>query len=128
MAAPGRGTPGPLQIEAQRKMVVNLAIESQYIAATSGMHGLVPSRRQVEDGEAAVRQTDAGYIVGPHAAIIRSAVLDSQRHADSHSLEAAWHACVRAQEPGESAHALLFPMIPLLFSRQLYSALTIASR
>jgi hypothetical protein len=60
-AAPGEGT----EFLAEVLVVVDLAVEGDDEALRGGGHGLVPGRREIEDGEPAVSEGDAVAAPGP---------------------------------------------------------------
>ena len=81
--------------------IVDLAVERDDQAAVGRQHRLVPGRRQVEDGEAAVRQRDAGFGVAPDAVIVGAAM----RQAVAHGLRAAFDLAGGAVGPQDACDA-----------------------
>src|SRR5580704_4335900 len=63
--------PGRLQLLAQQQVIVDFAIECNDIALIRRQHGLMPGRRQVEDGQAPLSQADLRVM--PNALVIRTA-------------------------------------------------------
>ena len=61
--------------------VVDLAIEDDFVAAVGAGHGLVAEGGEIEDGEAAVAEGDAGFGIGPGAFVIGAAGDDGVGHA-----------------------------------------------
>jgi hypothetical protein len=89
-----------LQLLAKLGMVVDFAIVVEHQAAVGRDHGLVPGRRQIDDGQPAVGEADPGLRVGPDAGIVRTAMGNGVAHAAQHGLVE----LSRRQQAGNSAH------------------------
>ena len=63
---------GALQLLSQLQMVVDFPIEYEDEASGVGNHWLVTGRRQIENGQTTVRQSDSCIQVHPHACVIRA--------------------------------------------------------
>src|SRR4051794_418978 len=77
--------------------VVDLAVVSEHVAAAGGDHRLVPSGREVHDGEPAGPERYTGGRVQPHAFIVGTAMHQRSDH----------HARNRPQRLGRTPSAVL---------------------
>ena len=69
-----------LQRRAHRCMVVDLAVERDGETPARGMHGLMSGGRKIEDGEAAMRERDAGCLILPQPRIVGASMGETVRH------------------------------------------------
>ena len=112
VAAPGRRLAGGLQFAPQIQVVVDLAVVGQQPAPVGRGHRLVPGRRQVDDGQAAVPQGDAGGAIHPGPAIVRAAVVQPIGHGRDLRPRRVRLDAIRPPETGQSTHASAFPQGP----------------
>ena len=61
-------------------VVVDLAIEDDHPAPGTGQHRLVAGRRQIDDGQTAMRESDSRLKVQPDPSIVGTAMRDCVRH------------------------------------------------
>ena len=88
------------------RVVVDLAVEDDDAAPRRGQHRLAAGRRQVDDGQAAVRQCDPGFAVEPDPGVVRAAVRDRVRHrAGDFRRRRIRKKGAAAEKAGHSAHA-----------------------
>ncbi len=85
-------------------VIVDLAIIGDDIAAVGAGHGLVAGGADVDDGEAAVAQSDARFRVDPDAAIIGAAMTQRFGHCGNHGLPARPGGRTIIEEAGDAAH------------------------
>jgi hypothetical protein len=61
-------------------MVINFAVEGQNETTVAGMHGLMSSRRKVENGEATMPKRNSSLRICPHPCIVWTPMPQLQRH------------------------------------------------
>ena len=69
-----------LQLIAEGKVVVDLAIEGDHEASGGRAHGLMPGRRKVENGQPPVSQGDSALRLRPRSVVVRPAMGQPVRH------------------------------------------------
>jgi hypothetical protein len=93
------------ELGAQRTVIEDLAVENQGETAGGRAHRLMALLRQVDDGEAAEAEGDAGVRVDHRAAVVRSSVHERLRHSPNGALELLRALTAGRQYSSESAHA-----------------------
>ena len=78
---PAKAMAHSLELAPQLRVVVYLAVEDDRVAAAGRMHRLMAKNGEVDNGEAAKPQSDAGRRVGPHTVVVGAAVADRRNHA-----------------------------------------------
>ena len=86
-------------------MVVNLAVEDQDEAAICGHHRLMTGRRQVEDREPPMSQSDTRVGIGLGARAVGAAMRDALGHGQDDAVDG-WGR--RSHIPHDSAHQRVF--------------------
>ena len=79
-AAPGNAADFPLQRLPQSAEIIDFAVERDDVAAILRQHRLMPRRRKINDGQAAMRQRDAARFVKPDSGVIRPAMAERRAH------------------------------------------------
>jgi len=104
------------QLAAQILVIVNLPIEDDLILIAVVRHGLAPVRREVNNREARLRQTDAAIRRHPETTIVRPAVPERI----AHTLEQAGiYGCSTGDGANDATHKTLIPRAQVLTPPQL---------
>src|SRR6476469_2702023 len=80
MTPPFYWFPGLIELLANLQMVINFAVEGQNETTVAGMHGLMSSRRKVENGEATMPKRNSSLTICPHPCIVWTPMPQLQRH------------------------------------------------
>ncbi len=129
MAAPGLPTRGRLDLGAQPTVVVDLAVEDDDVTAAVRSHRLVAGRRQVDDGQPAVDEADAGPGVLPQSDVVGPAMGDGLAHAAQYLAGrfGLGHTVAPVHVPSNSAHASAASRLVLTHKHELVAAVASAT-
>src|SRR6185312_4943315 len=105
MAAPPRRLSALLQVGTQIQMVIDLAVEDDDVATAIRHHGLMPSARQIDNGQAAETEAHLSIDIGPHATIVGATVPNLIGHGFQYKRLLRRVLGSTAQKAGQSAHA-----------------------
>ena len=84
-------------------VVVDLAVEADHIAAVMGDHGLMALGAEIENGQPAEAQGDAGRVVGPDSVVVGAAMHQGRRHGADHRRPVGG-GMLKIEKAGEAAH------------------------
>src|SRR5580658_4420847 len=109
MAAPVRRGAGGFQLASDIEMIVDLAIERHRETAAFAVHRLAACLRQVENGEPAVAESNAGRAMGPVTLAVRSAIGQRIGHGPRDGRKLAFVASAWPKQTRNAAHQPTLP-------------------
>ena len=77
----------PLKLASQRLVIIDLAVKHHHIAPALGVHGLMASRREINDCQASMAKCNADIGIHPNTVVIRSTMIQLLRHCPGKCLQ-----------------------------------------